>query len=112
MANLLEVRMGRKTWDQSVVEAGPRPRQAASHGNYRIQQSSGATAGIILDIDPRNVDRQRGAYQIKQTEAISDGSAKEAWRRRRKNRSGTSNGMRATIEPAALARGRGRHGSG
>jgi hypothetical protein len=26
--------------------------------------------GVVLDCDPRAVDRQRGAFQVKQTEAV------------------------------------------
>jgi capsid protein len=75
-ANLIEVRTGRKTWGASVIEQGGEPAKQLA----RIAADNAAfdAAGVILDIDPRNVDRNRGAFQIKQTEAITDGSKKEA----------------------------------
>jgi lambda family phage portal protein len=67
-ANLLEVRTGRKTWAQSVVENGLDP--AAQLAAIAKANKDFDDAGVVLDIDPRNVDRQRGANQIKETEAI------------------------------------------
>lgn len=67
-ANLADVRSGRKTWGQSVVEAGMDPaRQLAAIIDWNKQFDA---AGVVLDIDPRQVDRNRGASQIKQTEQM------------------------------------------
>jgi capsid protein len=67
-ANLIEVRTGRKTWAQSVVENGLDP--AAQLAAIAKSNKDFDDAKVVLDIDPRNVDRQRGANQIKETEAI------------------------------------------
>lgn len=68
-ANLLDVRTGRKTWAQSVVEAGLDPARQLTE--IVAANKAFDAAGLVLDIDPRAVDRQRGAFQIKQTEAVS-----------------------------------------
>lgn len=67
-ANLLEVRTGRKTWPQSIVEAGLDPvKQLAEIADTNAAFDA---AKVVLDIDPRMVDRNRGANQIKETEDV------------------------------------------
>jgi lambda family phage portal protein len=68
-ANLMEVRSGRKTWSQLVVEAGLDPEKQMAE--IIAANKAFDAAGVVLDIDPRAVDRQRGAFQVKQTEAVS-----------------------------------------
>lgn len=70
-ANLLEVRTGRKTWAASVVEQGLDPAKQMA-AIVAFNKSVDAN-GVVLDIDPRNVDRQRGASQIKVSDQIGAG---------------------------------------
>ena len=67
-ANLIEVRTGRKTWPQMVTEAGLDPDKQLAQ---IVETNKDLDAnGVVLDCDPRAVDRQRGAFQVKQTEAV------------------------------------------
>lgn len=74
MADLLAVRTGRKTWDQVVTEGGRDPeRQMEQIAARNVKFDK---LGIIVDSDPRSVDRNRGAAQIKRTEALPDDQTK------------------------------------
>ncbi|MCU1324659.1 MAG: Phage portal protein lambda family [Bryobacterales bacterium] len=66
-ANLLDVRVGRKTWDQSCVEAGLDPEKQLLQ--IAARNKAFDSAGVVLDIDPRRVDRNRGAFQLTPPEA-------------------------------------------
>lgn len=75
-ANLLEVRSGSKTWAASVVEQGLDPvKQMAEIVAFNKAVDANC---VVLDIDPRNVDRNRGASQIKVSDQIGGTAPKGA----------------------------------
>jgi lambda family phage portal protein len=73
MADLIAVRRGSKTWGMSVIEDGGDPvEQLAAIAR---QNKEFDDAGVVLDIDPRRVDRARGANQIRENEDVGENNA-------------------------------------